>query len=85
MNFYFEPRTQAYKNWEQVKIGDRVVYKGVLDEPATVRNAMETMVAIEFDKPVSRVLCTTHDCFGEVPSGNGYYVFILSLIEKIIE
>lgn len=86
MIFYFKPRTKVYKSWKQVKIGDRVLYRGVLDNPATVRNIYyDGPAVIEFDRPVPFTICTTHDCCGKVPSGNGYYVFIRSTIEKIIE
>ena len=86
MNFYFQPRTQAYKNWEQIKIGDKVLYKGAFGYPATVRNIYYyDRVVIEFDNPVPPVFITTHDCCEEVPSGNGYFVFYTDLIEKIIE
>ncbi len=85
MIFYFQPKTEAYKSWEQIKVGDRVLYKSIADEPATVRDVMESMAAIEFDKPTPRITGTPHDCLGKVPSGNGYFVIILALIEKIIE
>ena len=85
MNFYFQPRTQAYKSWEQIKIGDRVMFSCVPYVPATVRKILYCdgpYVAIEFDKPVPYA---THNCCGDVPSGNGYFISTRALIEKIIE